>query len=1087
MTSVGPSLLNAAATAQRVAAMNGSLIFSTVANLEVPVIGNFTLHRTMNWTYSSGLQGFTTLVQVGGKLAMRISAENPTNGANATNSSSSSSNSSSSSAGSSEAIATSTSTTTLTPTVDGNLTLYSKLYPGPGFTGYYQWSGTLFMNPDPFTTLNLTAVAAAAAGGVTAATRRLTASAAAAADRLLNGVSGGGASSAAGSVSPPPAAGAAAAACPAGGGNGGAEYRRARGKAAAVERGKGGAGGASIHTHSDRLRAEAPAGAAALYSIADTGSSWGSSSASGSDQSSSSSSGGVDAGMRKHESIGESSSSCSMEDEQPSDRSSSSGGGGVTAEPWRQQQLEPGVTGRAVLATITAAAGGAELPVHGVIRVTEWSSSSSSSGSSSSSSGSDSAAKDDGSIFVTGPYVSGTGVTSECWGVVMCSVSDTQAGYPESDGISGAGGDSLGRMGRGGVGAGGLGLYMWLAIGLGGGLVGVGAVIGFVIIAKRRRKKTTESTGKIASGSRVGERLAVEDVEDKQQQQQREGMQTAANQQEQQEDDKQEGMGLVLSKLTAKTSMEQLKWIEDDSEEDEALHGLPHPVLGWPLLVGRSSNPVHGGGGGGGGYGLRNRQRSNRRSTDLHSQHVRPAEDLGGSDDCAPEGSSDDELSAEVAAATAAAGSRMWLGDHARGVARTSVDGDLRLSAAGPGAMGDQQQQRQQVVVAGNEGAGGGGAGGGGLSRGSWMGEGGGLEVGSSLGNGHPRLCLQQQQQAPVWLSFRDGYQQQQQQVGDDAVTQQQQQLAGYNRLQLALMTPRDGLEDISTSSPVSPSNVATQPRRVIGAYSFGAQIASAPAVTNLSAAGGAVVGAGSDGFGAQPLQGRMSVVSRSSAVYPAPLSSSAPARSSALLPSTEASLNRRKSRSLDILTTSQQQQQGQMLVAPAAAAAGRVVVGSVWGGAGGARRHSTGSITPAAAATTGSSNGGTVGASIWLPNLGSTGTATAAMVDYAGGGSGGGSQRSVVAWGGGGSATAGNHVGEGVVGGVSGGSSLPGMVEVEGGHEGGGVQGGAAVLRHGAELTRQGVIFGAAGGGVTKPHVRSSCTSVVSHASNGQ
>lgn len=92
----------------------------------------------MNWTYDATYKHFTTTLDVAGELIMtRI----------ATNSSSSSSGSSISDV--------------MKPSVDGTLTLFSKAYPGPGFSGHYNWSGSLLMAPDPFREWGLSAGAAA--------------------------------------------------------------------------------------------------------------------------------------------------------------------------------------------------------------------------------------------------------------------------------------------------------------------------------------------------------------------------------------------------------------------------------------------------------------------------------------------------------------------------------------------------------------------------------------------------------------------------------------------------------------------------------------------------------------------------------------------------------------------------------------------------------------------------------------------------------------------------------------------------------------------------------------------------------------
>ena len=42
------------------------------------------------------------------------------------------------------------STAEMAPRVNGTMVLYSAAYPGPGFTGTYDWNGTLKLEPDPF-------------------------------------------------------------------------------------------------------------------------------------------------------------------------------------------------------------------------------------------------------------------------------------------------------------------------------------------------------------------------------------------------------------------------------------------------------------------------------------------------------------------------------------------------------------------------------------------------------------------------------------------------------------------------------------------------------------------------------------------------------------------------------------------------------------------------------------------------------------------------------------------------------------------------------------------------------------------------
>ncbi|KIY95122.1 hypothetical protein MNEG_12840 [Monoraphidium neglectum] len=67
--------------------------------------------------------------------------------------------------------ATSSSSSVLHPTVGGSLELASSRRPGPGFTGSYDWRGSLLMTPNPFAVW-ATAAAAAGAGGGSVQRRR---------------------------------------------------------------------------------------------------------------------------------------------------------------------------------------------------------------------------------------------------------------------------------------------------------------------------------------------------------------------------------------------------------------------------------------------------------------------------------------------------------------------------------------------------------------------------------------------------------------------------------------------------------------------------------------------------------------------------------------------------------------------------------------------------------------------------------------------------------------------------------------------------------------------------------------------------
>ena len=103
--------------------MSGQLTFASLA-VVVPVLGNFTIERALNWSYSTQLLAFTTSVVVNGHLefalTQRATADTP-----------------------------SSSVATLRPMVNGSLNLESIKLPGPGFSGTYTWSGELAITPDP--------------------------------------------------------------------------------------------------------------------------------------------------------------------------------------------------------------------------------------------------------------------------------------------------------------------------------------------------------------------------------------------------------------------------------------------------------------------------------------------------------------------------------------------------------------------------------------------------------------------------------------------------------------------------------------------------------------------------------------------------------------------------------------------------------------------------------------------------------------------------------------------------------------------------------------------------------------------------
>lgn len=69
VTNAGSSILPQQSLKLRWAAFNGSLGFYTLA-VDIVVYGEFTLQRTMNWTWSSRVNAWTTQVSVAGNFIM---------------------------------------------------------------------------------------------------------------------------------------------------------------------------------------------------------------------------------------------------------------------------------------------------------------------------------------------------------------------------------------------------------------------------------------------------------------------------------------------------------------------------------------------------------------------------------------------------------------------------------------------------------------------------------------------------------------------------------------------------------------------------------------------------------------------------------------------------------------------------------------------------------------------------------------------------------------------------------------------------------------------------------------------------------
>ncbi|WIA21370.1 hypothetical protein OEZ85_000589 [Tetradesmus obliquus] len=106
----------------RSAAFNGSLGFFTLG-VEVQVLGEFALQRAMDWQYNTTVKAWTTSVAMAGKFT--LTRDETVQGQTVSSQS-------------------------MDSRVNGSLSLYSSVYPGPGFNGVYDWAGQLELNPDPF-------------------------------------------------------------------------------------------------------------------------------------------------------------------------------------------------------------------------------------------------------------------------------------------------------------------------------------------------------------------------------------------------------------------------------------------------------------------------------------------------------------------------------------------------------------------------------------------------------------------------------------------------------------------------------------------------------------------------------------------------------------------------------------------------------------------------------------------------------------------------------------------------------------------------------------------------------------------------
>ena len=136
----------------------------------MPVLGTFKLTRAMDWRWDPKFKAYIAKVRLQGMFSIvasvNITITNTTTSSSSTNSSAADpvSNATSSNATTITSSYNKTLTADLNPTVDGMLTLYSAVYPGPGFTGLYDWDGNLTLDPDPYRELKALMAAAEAEG-----------------------------------------------------------------------------------------------------------------------------------------------------------------------------------------------------------------------------------------------------------------------------------------------------------------------------------------------------------------------------------------------------------------------------------------------------------------------------------------------------------------------------------------------------------------------------------------------------------------------------------------------------------------------------------------------------------------------------------------------------------------------------------------------------------------------------------------------------------------------------------------------------------------------------------------------------------
>ena len=138
------------------------ILYQCPMQVDMPVLGTFKLSRAMDWKWDAKFRAYVATVRLQGMFSIFASV-NVTTTNTTTNSSTIDNSTALNTTVTDNSSANKTLSAELSPMINGTLTLYSSVYPGPGFTGTYDWDGMLTLDPDPYAQLQ--ALMAAAAGG----------------------------------------------------------------------------------------------------------------------------------------------------------------------------------------------------------------------------------------------------------------------------------------------------------------------------------------------------------------------------------------------------------------------------------------------------------------------------------------------------------------------------------------------------------------------------------------------------------------------------------------------------------------------------------------------------------------------------------------------------------------------------------------------------------------------------------------------------------------------------------------------------------------------------------------------------------